>query len=108
AIEQLAGERLLMDHAATVAVEEAAISVLQLDDAHGSLVDQDPGQLLVVDEAAAFYRIGEVHLEGVARVEDGVVATLDHAGAAALGDEALDDDGDINIWVGVEGVEGGH
>ena len=108
AVEGLPGERLLVDHPARVAVEEAAVAVLQLQQAQGGLVDQDPGQLLVVEVAPATDGVAEVQGERVAGVEDGVVAPLHHAGAAALGHQALDHHGDVQIGIGIAGVQRGH
>ena len=51
AVVGLAGERLLVDGAVGVAVEEAADLVLQLADAHRRLRHQRPGKLLVVEPA---------------------------------------------------------
>jgi hypothetical protein len=51
AVVALAGERLLVDPAGAVTVEEAAIARFELDDAPRGLRHQPPHQLLVVDEA---------------------------------------------------------
>ena len=77
----MAGEWFLVDGAVGVAVEEAADAVFELDDAVGRIVHECPGELLVVEELAAFDRVVEVFVEGVGRVEDAVVAALDHARA---------------------------
>ena len=47
AVEGLPGERLLMHGAVGIAVEEAAELVLELADALGAVVDQQPRELLV-------------------------------------------------------------
>ena len=95
AVEALAGERLLVDRAVGVAVEEAADAVFELDDAVGRIVHQRPGEFLVVEELAAFDRVVEMLVEGVGRVEHAVVAALDHARAADLADEAFHGDDDL-------------
>ena len=53
------------------------------------VADQGVRQLLVVDELAALERIGQVLVQRIRRIEDGVVATLDHPRAAALADQPL-------------------
>jgi hypothetical protein len=69
AVEALTGERLLVDRAVWVAVEEAADAVFELNDAVWRIVHERPGEFLVVDELAAFDRVVEMFVEGVGRVE---------------------------------------
>src|SRR5690606_38767360 len=90
AVEGLAGKCLLVDGSVGIAVEEAAELVLQLADALDRLGDQRPGKVLVREPLAALDGVHEVALDGVARGERDVVAALDHAGAAALAEQALD------------------
>jgi hypothetical protein len=105
AVEGLAGESLLMDRAVRIAVEEAAEFVLQFMDPLDRLVDQGPGELLVGEPLAAFDRVHEVALDRVALGECDVVAALDHPGAAALAQEALDGDGDGKRRIGLVRVK---
>ena len=93
AVVALAGERLLVDAPLGRAIEEAAVARLQLQHAPRRLRDQRPHQLLVVDEAAALQRVGQVGVERVGRGEDRVVAALDHARAAGAAEQPLHDDG---------------
>src|SRR6266850_317792 len=65
AVEGLSRERLLVDGAVRVAVEEAAELVLQLADAHRRGRHQQPGQLLVVEPGAAFDRVHEMALDRI-------------------------------------------
>ncbi len=81
-IVRLAGERLLVDAAVRVAVEEAAVAALELEHSPGSLVDESPDELLVVDPAATRQGVEEVRVERVGRGEHRVVAALDHPRAA--------------------------
>src|SRR2546422_6805855 len=57
AVVGLASERLLVDAALGVAVEQTAVPRLQLEHAAGRLRHQPPHQLLVVDPAAAVERV---------------------------------------------------
>jgi hypothetical protein len=97
AIEGLASERLLMQRAVGIAVEEAAPAVLELEHALGCERDQRPGELLVVQPLAALDRVHEMALDRVARREGDVVAALDHARAAALAEQALDRHGHLEL-----------
>jgi len=92
AVVGLAGERLLVDAALGVAVEQTAVARLQLEYATGRLRHQPPHQLLVVDPAAAVERVGQMRLERVGGREHGVVAALHHAGAAGAAEEPFDHD----------------
>ena len=105
AVEGLAGERLLVDRAVRVAVEEAAELVLQLEDAHLRLRDEQPGEILVVQPLAAVDRVHEVALDRVAGRERDVVAALHHAGAAAFPEQALDRDRDLELGRRVLGMQ---
>ena len=97
AVEGLAGERLLVDGAVGIAVEEAAELVLELVHALDRLGHQRPGEVLVGQPLAALDRVHEVTLDRVARGERDVVAALDHARAAALAEQALDRHGDREL-----------
>src|SRR5690606_33419037 len=98
----------LVDGSVGIAVEEAAELVLQLADALDRLGDQRPGKVLVREPLAALDGVHEVALDGVARGERDVVAALDHAGATALAEQALDRDGDRKRWIGLVGMQGGE
>ena len=100
AVEALAGERLLVDRAVGVAVEQAADAVFELDDPVGRIVHQRPGELLIIEKLAALDRVVEMFVERVGRVEDAVVAALDHPRAARLADEAFHRDDDAGPRVG--------
>ena len=108
AVEGLPGERLLVDAAVGIAVEIAADLVFQLADALDRALDQRPGELLVVDPGPALDRVHEMSFEAVAGRERHIVAALHHAGAAALAEQALGGDGDIERRVGAVGVQGGE
>ena len=105
AVEGLPGERLLVDRAVRVAVEEAAELVLQLADAHAAPRDEQPGEVLVVEPLAALDRVHEVALDRVAGRERDVVAALHHAGAAAFAEQALHRDGDVELGRRLLGVQ---
>ena len=61
-----------MDRAVGIAVEEAAERIFQLADAHRRRRYQQPGEVLVVEPAAALDRVHEMALDRVA----GASATL--------------------------------
>ena len=105
AVEGLAGEGLAVQRAVGVAVEEAADLVLQLAHALDGLGHQRPGQLLVGQPLAALDGVHEVALDGVAGVERDVVAALHHARAAALAEQALGGDRDVEVGVGLMRVQ---
>ena len=105
AVEGLPGERLLVDGAVGIAVEEAADLVLQLADADRRLRHQQPGEILVVEPGAAFDRVHEMALDRVAGRKRHVVAALHHAGAAAFAEQTLDRDGDVEIGLRLLGVQ---
>ena len=92
AVERLPGERLLVDRAVGIAVEEAAELVLELVDALDGAGDERPGEVLIGQPLPAFDRVHEVALDRVARRERDVVAALDHPRAAALAEQSLDRD----------------
>src|SRR5690606_37440871 len=92
AVEALARERLLVDRAVGITVEEAAELVLQLVDALDRDIDQCPGQLLIVQPLAALDGVHEVALDRVRRREGDIVAALHHAGSAALPEQPLERD----------------
>ena len=94
AVEGLAGERLLVDGAVGIAVEEAAELVLELVDALDRDRDERPREVLVGQPLAAFDRVHEVALDRILRGERDVVAALHHARAAALAEQAFHRDGD--------------
>ena len=105
AVEGLPGERLLMDGAVGIAVEDAADLVFQFEDAMRRGRHQDPRQVLVVEVAAALDRVHEMPLERIGRSQRHVVAALHHAGAAALAEQALHGDGDIELRPRLLGVQ---
>src|SRR6185312_1138798 len=88
-----------------IAVEEAAEVGLELADALRRSLDQQPGQVLIVEPAAAFDRVHEMALDRIVRRQRDVVAALHHARAAAFAEQALDRDGDVEIGVGLLGVQ---
>ena len=90
------------------AVEEAADARLELVDDARRVVDERPGELLVVEELAALERVLEMQIDRVARIEHGVVAALDHPRAAGPADRALADDGDLQLGRGRGGVQDAH
>ena len=98
-VERLPGERLLVDGPVRVAIEEAPELVLQLADSLDRARHELPRELLVRQPCAALDRVHEVPLDRVARRERDVVAALDHARAAALAEEALHRDGDVEGWI---------
>jgi hypothetical protein len=104
-VEALAGKGLLVEAAVGVAVEEAAELVLQLLDSFDGAFHQPPGQVLTRQPFAADDGVHEVPLQGVARGERDVVAALDHTGAAALAEQSLDGDGDLELRVGLQRVQ---
>ncbi len=108
AVEGLSGERLLVDRAVGIAVEETAELVLQLADARARLVDQQPCEVLIVQPGAAVDRVHEMALDGIARRQRHVVAALHHARAAAFAEQALDRDGDVEIGIGALRVQRGE
>ena len=95
AVERLPGERLLVDRAVGIAVEEAAELVLELVDALDRAGDERPREVLVRQPLAALDRVHEMALDRVAWRQRDVVAALDHPRAAALAEQALDRDGDV-------------
>ena len=105
AIEALARERLAVQGAVRVAIEEAADLVLQFAHALDRGRHQRPGELLVRQPFAALDRVHEVALDRVAGIERHVVAALHHAGAAAFTEQALADDRDVEIGIGLEGMQ---
>ena len=101
AVEGLAGKGLAVQRAVGIAVEEAADLVLELVHALDGLGHERPGEVLVGQPLAALDGVHEVALDGVAGVERDVVAALHHARAAALADEALGGDRDVEAGIGL-------
>ena len=87
----------LMNGPVRIAIEQAARLVFELDDAPRSLLDQFPGQFLVVDPRAAFDGVGEMPIERIGRIQHGVVPALHHARAAALSEQSFDGDHDLEL-----------
>ena len=108
AIERLAGERLLVDRAVGIAIEKAAELVLELVDALDGAADERPREILVRQPLAALDRVHEVALDRIARRERDVVAALDHPRAAALAEQSLDGDRDVERRVDVVRVQRGE
>src|SRR5439155_6488418 len=94
AIETLPRERLLVERAVGVAIEETTELVLQLVHALDRTGHQRPGEILIGEPCATLDRVHEMALDRVARTERDVVAALDHARATALSEQALDRDRD--------------
>ena len=105
AIERLPGECLLVDRTVRIAIEEAAELVLQLADALDGAAAQRPREILVGQPLAAFDRVHEVALDRIAGRERDVVAALDHARAAALAEQSLDGDRDVERRVDIVRVQ---
>ena len=63
AVESLPGKGLLVHGAVRIAIEETAEFGLQFADALGRGLDQEPGEVLVVEPAAAFDRVHEMALD---------------------------------------------
>ena len=105
AVEGLAGEGLAVQRAVRIAIEEAADLVLQLAHALDRGAHQRPGELLVRQPFAALDRVHEMALDRVARVERHVVAALHHARAAAFAEQALGRDRDVEIGIGLVGMQ---
>src|SRR5579875_418110 len=99
-----AGEIALMHRA----IEEAADLVLELADALDGRGDEGPGELLVRQPLAALDRVHEMALDRIAGIEGDVVATLDHARAAAFSKETLGRDGEVERRIRPMGMEGGE
>src|SRR5260221_11346380 len=104
AVEALPGERLLVDAAVRVAVEEAAELVLELLHSLHGKCDEHPGQLLVRKPLAALDRVHEMTLDGVFLRQRDVVAALHHARAAAFTEQAFDTDSDRDLGRGLVGM----
>jgi hypothetical protein len=100
AVEALPGEGLAVQRAVRIAIEEAADLVLELLHALDRSRHQRPGEFLMRQPFAALDRIHEMARDRVAGVERHVVATLHHAGATRLAEQALADDRDVKIGVG--------
>ena len=105
AVEGLPGEGLLVHGAVGIAVEEAAELGLQFADALRRGLHQQPGEVLIVEPAAALDRVHEMALDRILRRQRDVVAALHHAGAAAFAEQALHRDGDVEIGIGLLGVQ---
>src|SRR5437870_3682954 len=86
-IEGLAGERLLVNAAVGATIEEAADNGLELIDHRWRVADERVGELLVVDELSTLERVGEMFVQGISRIENGVVPALHHARAAAFANQ---------------------
>ena len=100
AIERLPGERLLVDRAVGIAIEEAAELVFELVNALDRAGDERPRELLIGEPLAAFDRVHEMTLDRIGRRQRDVVAALDHARAAALAEQPLDGDRDVQRRIG--------
>ena len=100
AVEGLAGKGLAVERAVGIAIEEAADLVLQFAHPLDRGRHQRPGQFLVGQPFAAFDGVHEMALDRVAGIERDVVAALHHARAAALSEQALGGDGDVEIGIG--------
>src|SRR5262249_49767365 len=94
------GERLAVQRAVGIAIEEAADFVLELGDALDRLAYQGPGEILVRQPLAALDRVHEVALDRIAEVQRHVVAALDHARATAFAEQAFGRDRDFERRIG--------
>ncbi|MCY1517339.1 hypothetical protein D9M68_520160 [compost metagenome] len=92
AVEALAGKRLGMQRAIGIAVEEAADLVFQLAYPFYRAFNQPPRQILARQPFSTFDGVHEVAFHRIARGQRNVVAALDHAGTAALAEQALHGD----------------
>src|SRR3972149_851417 len=108
AVKSLSRKGLLVNGAVGIAIEEAAERVLELAHARGRIVHQETGKILVVQPAAALDGIHEMAFDAVAGSERDVVAALHHAGAAAFPEQTFDRDGDVEIGIGLLGMERGE
>ena len=108
AVEALPRERLQVDGAVRVAVEEAADLVLQLLDALHRALDQLPREILARQPLAADDGVHEVALDGVFRGDCDVVASLHHASAAGLAEQPLDRHRDLGVRMGLLRMQGGE
>ncbi len=108
AVKRLARERLLVDRAVLAPVEEAPHPGLERADHVGRFGDERPGEFLVVQELAACDRVAEVPFRGIGGIERRVEAALHEPRAAALADEALRGEHDVEGRVRVVGVQRGH
>ena len=107
AVGRLAGKGLLVQASIRVAVKETADFVLKLADAHDRLLAELPGHILIGEPFSAPDRIHEMPLDGVTAAKRHVIAALNHPGAAAFADKALDSDGDAGARRGgLLGVQG--
>ena len=106
-IECLTGERLQMDAAIRITIEETSKLVLQLMNAFNGGIDQRPGEVLIVEPFPALDGIHEMAFNGVAVADCNVVTPLHHARATALAEKALDRNRDIQIRRRLMGVERG-
>src|SRR5215813_1693891 len=88
-VVRLAGERLLVDAPVGMPNEEAPVTALQLQHPPRRCGDKRPHELLVVDPSAAYHCVEKVGVDGVGLREHGVVAALDHAGAARPPEQSL-------------------
>ena len=104
----LPGERLQVDRAVRVAIEEAAELVLELVDALDGGRDQGPGELLIVEPLPALDGVHEMALDRIAGPDRDVVPALHHPRAAALPQQALDRHGDVQVRRRLVGVERGE
>ncbi len=100
AVERLPGERLLVNRAVGIAVEEAAELVLELADPLDCAGDERPGEVLVRQPLPALDRVHEMALDRIARRQRDVVAALDHPRAAAFAEKALDRDRHMERGIG--------
>jgi hypothetical protein len=104
--ESLPREGFSVQRAVGVAVEEAADLVLELVHALDRLFHQHPGERLVGQPLAALDGVHEMPFHRVAGIERDVVATLNHARAAAFSEQALGGDRHLQRRVGLMCVQG--
>src|SRR5579872_4853187 len=97
---RLSGECFLMQGPVRIAIKEATDLILEFPDANDSLLAQLPCHVLVGKPFPADDRIHEVTLDGITSTKGDIVASLHHAGAAALPNESFDGNRDLRAFWG--------
>ena len=96
----LSGKGLLMQRAVGISVEEAADFIFKLMDTFDGGTAQTPCHVLVGKPFAAIDGVHEMALHRITAAKRHIVATLNHAGAAAFADQALDRHRDLGAFRG--------
>ena len=105
AIKSLTGKGLAVERAVGIAIEEAADLVFKFPDPFDCGRDQRPGELLVRQPLSALDCIHEVAFDRVPRIERDIVATLNHARAAAFAQKSLGRDSYVEFGIGLVRVQ---